>query len=318
MASLGIALDHATRDVPEARAGEPVGELRRRLAGSRFESAAAVAVLDGDRLVGLVPIERLLAAEADARVDDVMDADPPTVHAGEDEEVAAWRMVHHGESSLAVVDDEQRFAGLITPNRMLSVLLVAHDEDVARLGGYLSSTARARLAAEEPVMRRLWHRLPWLVVGLLGAMASALVVGAFEEQLDRKVLVAFFVPAVVYMADAVGTQTEAVLIRGLAVGVEIRRVVRRELATGLVVGVVVAALFAPFTLLAWGDGDVAAAVGLALFASCSIATLVAMILPAAFQRFGLDPAFGSGPLATVVQDLLSIAVYLGVATLVVF
>lgn len=318
MAALGIALDHATRDVPVGRPDEPAAEVRGRMAGMTFRSAADVAVVDGERLVGLVTIERLIAAEPHGRVGDLMDADPPTVRAGEDAEVAAWRMIDHGESSLAVVDEDQRFAGLIPPNRMLSVLLAAHDEDVARLGGYLSSTARARQAAEEPVARRLWHRLPWLLVGLIGAMASALIVGAFEEQLDKKVLVAFFVPAVVYMADAVGTQTEAILIRGLAVGVELGRVVRRELVSGLVIGLIVALVFAPFTLLAWGDGDVAAAVSLALLASCSIATLVAMILPAAFQRLGLDPAFGSGPLGTVVQDLLSIAVYLGVAVLVVF
>ena len=318
MASLGIALDHATRAVPTAHPEQSVAEVRSGLAGRSFESAVDVAVLDGDLLAGVVPIERVLAAQPETRVGELMDPAPPVVTEREDEEVAAWQMVRHGESSLAVVDEDHRFVGLIPPNRMLAVLLTAHDVDMARLGGYLSGTTRAREAAEEPVARRLWHRLPWLLVGLLGAMASAVIVGAFEEQLNQKVLVAFFVPAVVYMADAVGTQTEAVLIRGLAVGVAVRTVVRRELVTGLVVGLAVAAAFLPFTLIAWGDGEVAVAVGLALFASCSIATLVAMILPAGFQRLGLDPAFGSGPLATVVQDLLSIAVYLGVAVLVVF
>jgi magnesium transporter len=68
------------------------------------------------------------------------------------------------------------------------------------------------------------------------------------------------------------------------------------------------------TKATWGDGGVAAAVALALFASCSIATLVAMALPWLFHRLGRDPAFGSGPLATVLQDLLSIVVYLAIAT----
>jgi Divalent cation transporter len=129
------------------------------------------------------------------------------------------------------------------------------------------------------VTQRLYHRLPWLLLGLVGAMTSALLVGAFEEQLDKKVLLAFFVPAVVYMADAVGTQTETVLIRGLSVGVTVREVALRELLTGAVVGAVVGAAFVPFALVGWGDGEVAAAVALALFASCSIATLVAMALP---------------------------------------
>jgi magnesium transporter len=117
------------------------------------------------------------------------------------------------------------------------------------------------------------------------------------------------VPGVVYMADAVGTQTETLLIRGLSVGVAVRTVIRRELVTGLTLGVIVAAAFMPFAWLVWGDVPAAATVALALLASCSIATLVAMLLPWTFQRLGRDPAFGSGPLATVVQDLLSIAIY---------
>jgi magnesium transporter len=118
------------------------------------------------------------------------------------------------------------FVGLVPPHRIVAVLLTEHDEDVARLGGCLASTENARQAAEEDVGRRLWHRLPWLLVGLAGAMASAAIVGAFEEQLEDNVLLAVFVPGVVYMADAVGTQTEALVIRGLSVGVSIRAILR--------------------------------------------------------------------------------------------
>jgi magnesium transporter len=302
--------------VPIARPAQSVGEARAALAGQEYECADDLAVLEGAALVGVVPIERLLGAPEQARIADVMDADPPVVAPGEDQEVAAWKMVKRGESSIAVVDAAGRFIGLIPPHRMLSVLLAEHDEDLARLGGYLAGTAQARRAAEEPVTRRLWHRLPWLLIGLLGAMASAVIVGAFEHQLEKKVLLAFFVPAVVYMADAVGTQTEAVVIRGLSVGVKLRPIVGRELTSGLMIGLVIGAAFFCFALIAWDDARVAAAVALALVASCSIATILAMALPWTFQRFGSDPAFGSGPLATVVQDLVSIAVYLAIATLI--
>jgi magnesium transporter len=226
-------------------------------------------------------------------------------------------MVDRHGSSLAVVDADGRFLGLIPPYRMLRVLLEEHEEDLARLGGYLAGTERARGAAEEPVAQRLWHRLPWLLVGLLGAMAATAIVGGFEHQLESNVLLAFFIPAVVYMADAVGTQTETVLIRALAAGVTVRSVLRRELLTGLVMGIAIGGAFLAFALVGWGDLEVAVAVALAMFASCSIATLVATALPAAFQRFGKDPAFGSGPLATVFQDLLSITVYLAIVVAVV-
>jgi magnesium transporter len=188
-------------------------------------------------------------------------------------------------------------------------LLTEHEEDVARLGGLRASTSLARAASEEPVRRRLWHRFPWLVIGLLGAMVSAVIVGAFEEQIREEVLLALFVPAVVYMADAVGTQTEAVVIRGIAVGVSIRDIVWRELAAGAIIGVLIGATFFAFALAVWGNGRIAATVAIALFISSSIATLVAMVLPYALARLGQDPAFGSGPLATVIQDLLSIVVY---------
>jgi len=124
------------------------------------------------------------------------------------------------------------------------------------------------------------------------------------------------VPGIVYMADAVGTQTEAVLIRGLSVGISMRQVIRRELASGLLVGLGIGIAVFGFVLAAWGDAPVAAAVGSALVVSCSLATLIATMLPWTFQRLGVDPAFGSGPLAIVIQDLLSIAVYLAFATLV--
>jgi magnesium transporter len=313
---LGVASEHATVRVPVAKPGDRVGAVRAALAGRAFDSAEEVAVLEGDRLVGVVPIELLLRADDDSRIADVMDSDPPQVEPGANQELVAWKMVNRGEATIAVVDEAGRFVGLIPPHRMLAVLLSEHDEDLARLGGYLASTRRARRAAEERVARRLWHRVPWLLVGLLGAMASAVIVGAFEGQLEKQVLIAFFLPGVVYMADAVGTQTETLVIRGLSVGVTVRSVVRRELVTGLAIGVAIAILFVPFALAAWGDAPVAVAVGIALLASCSISTVVAMALPLAFQRLGSDPAFGSGPLATVIQDLLSIAVYLGIATLI--
>ena len=310
---LGLAREHATHRVPTARAKQTVDEVRSSLAGQSFESASDVAVLDGDELTGLLPIERLLAVDGDALVEEVMDADPPTAAPDTDREAVAWEMINRGESSVAIVDSQGDFIGLVPPNRMLNVLMTEHDEDVARLGGYLASTDRARQAAEERVTRRLWHRLPWLLVGLVGAIASAGIIGAFEQELDSNVLLAFFIPGVVYMSAAIGTQTQTVLIRGFAVGVSLRHVLRRELISGALLSLAISAVFLPVAAGGWGDTDVALGVTLALFASSIAATLVAIALPWGFQRAGADPAFGSGPLATVIQDLVTIGIYFAVA-----
>jgi magnesium transporter len=305
---------HATARVPALSPSQSAGEARSYMVGKHFDLLDEIVVLDQGRLVGLVTLSRLLEAPEVTLLEDLADPDPVVMRPGESEERAAWAMVHREQRNLAVLATDGTFVGLVPSPRLIGRLLAQHDEDAARLGGYLASSGRARLAAEERISRRLLHRLPWLLVGLVGAMASAVIVGAFEAQLDEKVLLAFFVPAVVYMADAVGTQTETLLIRGMSVNIDMRKVVRRELFTGVLIGALVGIAFFPFALIGWGDADVALAVALALTASCSIATSVATILPRLLNRLGSDPAFGSGPLATIVQDLLSIVVYLAIAT----
>jgi magnesium transporter len=314
---LGIASELLVETVPHVHPAATATEIRQLLVGPRWAAVADVVVTDGDRLVGLIRLEDLLAAPGESQARELMDADPPCIGPGIDQEVAAWKAVHHAESSLAVVDDEHRFLGLIPPHRLLEVLLEEHDEDLARLGGFLHVTEVARRASEESVLRRLRHRLPWLMLGLAATFAAAAVVAAFEVRLQSNLTLAFFLPGIVYMADAVGTQTETLVVRGLSVGVPIAAVIRRELLTGVLIGVLLAMGFFPVAVGVWGDRDVAVAVAIALAAASACATGVAMTLPALLSRLGLDPAFGSGPLATVVQDLLTIVIYFALASAIV-
>ena len=308
----GEGIDPST--IPTASPTDPAAAVAGRLSGRLYENATDIVVLDGRRLVGIVPIERLLAAPPATLVSDLVDE--PVVTDGVDLEPAARLAAARGNRVAAVVRDGE-FVGLVGPRELLQVLEHEHEEDLARLGGYRLGAAMAERAADESLSRRLWHRLPWLGIGLAGAMGSAVIVGWFEDELRREVLLALFIPAVVYMADAVGTQTETLVIRGMAAGIPIRKVFARELATGVITGALIGAAFFPFALALWGDAGVAASVALALGVSCSIATLVAMVLPYALARLGRDPAYGSGPLATVIQDLLSVIVYFAIATALV-
>lgn len=304
------ASEHYTKSVPLAHPEETAGAIRERLLGRRYDAVAEIAVCDAQgRLMGLVNIEDLLAADAHTGVERIMDPAPPTIAPHVDQEVAAWEAIHRGESSLAVVDEERRFLGMIAAGRIMEVLLWEHHEDTARLGGFLRSRSASASATGESLRRRLWHRLPWLLLGLAGAVLSADVVGTFERQLQAHVMLAFFIPGIVYLADAVGTQTETLVIRGLSVGIEIERVFLRESVTGMVIGLLLASLMFPVVLWRWGEADVAFAVGVALFCSCSIASLLATLLPWSLQRLHRDPAFAAGPLATVLQDLLSVLIY---------
>jgi magnesium transporter len=311
------ALAYATQRVPIASPFDLAADVLSRLRGPQdYESIAEVAVVDGERLIGVVRLEDLVVSPAQTPIADFMDPDPPSVRPGADQETAAAKAVQHQECSLAVIDEGGRFMGLIPPHRMLSVLLEEHREDLARISGYLHESARARGASEEQLLKRFWHRFPWLLAGLAAAMAAAAMVAAFEQGLATHLELAFFVPGVVYIADAIGTQTETLVVRGLSVGVSVAAVMRRELITGVALGVVLGAIAYPVVAL-WLDPQIALTVSVSLMAASTVATGVAMALPWLFSTLDIDPAFGSGPLATVIQDLLSIAIYFGFGTLFV-
>lgn len=247
----------------------------------------------------------------------LVDDDVPIVGPEEPPERAAWLMVHHQAHIVVVVDEARRFEGVIPAARVAEVLVRAHEQDLARLAGFVHDTTTARLSSTESVSRRLWHRTPWLLIGLAGAFLAASIVGGFESSLAANVELAFFLPGIVYLADAVGTQTETLIVRALSVGVSVRDVVWREIVTGLSLGVLLAAVALPVgALLFAAAGDVAVVVALALFSASTIATVIAMVLPVVFHHSGIDPVFGSGPLATVIQDLASIVIYFGFATLI--
>lgn len=312
------ASEHHTRNVPVVSPTDSVEIVWQRLRGQLFDSASEIVVCDNvGRLMGLIRLEKLLSSAASVLVSELMDKMPAVVTPGVDQEVAAWHAIRHNQACLPVVDGQYRFQGMITPQRILEVLLWEHDEDSARLGGVLVNSMAAQSASSEPIRRTLMHRLPWLLAGLLGAMLSADLVGMFEAQLRANLILVFFVPGIVYLADAIGTQTETLVIRGLSVGIQIERVFIREVATGLLLGLLLGSLLFPLVFLHWGRADVALAVAIALFGACSVASIIAMALPWLLQRLGQDPAFAAGPLATVIQDLLSVLVYLLVCRAVV-
>ena len=183
--TLETAVELIERSVPVVSPDATAAEVRRDLEGRRFGSATHLAVCSDGRPEGVLRIEDLLAAPPDARAADLMDPEPPVLAPDVDREVAAWRAIHHGESALAVAGEDGRFLGIIPPHRLLAALLWEHDEDMARLGGYLHDTESARTASVEPVMRRFWHRLPWLLIGLAGAFLASYIVGSLRVSSKR-------------------------------------------------------------------------------------------------------------------------------------
>jgi magnesium transporter len=302
----------------EARAGaqETAASVLARLAREKPASVELLCVVDAAGvLLGALPVGRLFGLPDGARVGEVMDPAFPRVDPDADQEAAASLALHHGVDTLPVVDGGGRLLGVMRSQALLQVLRREHVEDLHRLAGIQRETSRARHAIEDPPLRRMRHRLPWLLVGLAGSMVATAAMAGFEATFQAQIAVAFFVPALVYLADAVGTQSEAIAVRGLSLTrAGIGHLLASELRTGMLIGAVLGvASFVP-VFVAFGDARLAAAVATSIFAAGSIAAAIGLLLPWALARLAIDPAYGSGPVATIVQDTLTILVYLAVVT----
>jgi magnesium transporter len=305
---------HLVASYPRARAGETAGAVLARIAAEKPASVELVLVLGADgRLSGVVPLQRLFAAGANTPLSRIQDTRFPHVSPEDDQEHAASLALHHGVDALPVLDPDRRPLGVMPAQALLQVLRREHVEDLHRLAGISRETAKARHAIEDPPLRRVHHRLPWLLVGLVGSGVATAAMASMERTLEAHVAIAFFVPALVYLADAIGTQTETVAVRGLSLThAGLAPLLMDELRTGLLIGLILGLLsFGPIWL-AFGDLRLASAVAISIVAAGTLANGIGLLFPWLLQRLDFDPAYGTGPASTVVQDVCTILVYFGV------
>ena len=305
---------HVVASVARAHPEETAAQALARMTAEKPTSVELLLVVDAHgKLVGVVPMAKLFALDGATPLSEAVVRDFPSVAPNVDQEHAASLALHHGVDALPVVDAEGCPLGVMPSQALLQVLRREHVEDLHVLSGIRRETAFARHAIEDPPLRSVRHRLPWLLAGLAGSALATAAMASFEATLRQTIAVAFFVPAIVYLADAIGTQSEAIAVRGLSLTRSgIAHLLSAELRTGMLLGAILGAISFPFVLGAFGDLRLAGAVAAALFAAGSIAAIVGLLFPWLLARMRRDPAYGSGPIATIVQDVLSLLVYLGV------
>ncbi|MBR0683031.1 magnesium transporter [Roseomonas eburnea] len=300
-----------------ARPDETAAAVRARLVRDRYAAIDPVFVLDAGRaLLGTVRLALLLAAAEETPIAELTVENPAHVPASASREEAASVAIRANAACLAVLDQSGAFLGALTANAVMAILRDEHLEDLHHMAGILGRSEQAKAALTAAPHRRALFRLPWLLVGLAGSAAATGLMAGAEAELTANIAVAFFIPAIVYLADAIGTQAEAVAVRGLSLtDGSTWRLLLGELGTGALLGLILATVGFGAVWAVFGDLRLAGAVSGAVAAAGTIATGVGFLLPWAFQRAGLDPAHGSGPVGTVVQDMLSLAVYLGLVGL---
>lgn len=156
----------------------------------------------------------------------------------------------------------------------------------------------------------LHMRIPSLIIGLFLGIMLSFTTSRFEEVLANNIEIAFFIPFIVYMADAVGTQTQNIYVRDLKTGhASFKKYLIKETSLGFLLGVLSSIVVGVITFVWFASIRLTMSVSLAMFGAILMAPLVSLLVTKIFQLEHNDPAVGSGPIATVIQDTLSIFIY---------
>lgn len=269
---------------------------------------------DEDKLIGVVPLQRLITMKRFTPIMDVIDSDIPSVPAEMDQEDVARLFKKYDLVSVGVVDGEQHLLGRITFDDVVDAIQEETSEDIYRIAG---------LGEDDTVFNNttdsVKKRLPWLYLNLLTALASVLVIGFFEDTIKIMVALVFFMPVVAGLGGNAGSQALTLIVRGMALG-EItfenaRRALLRQVAVGIVNGVAVGIIIG---LIAWlwkGIPVLGLVLGLAMIISIFTGTVVGALIPLALRRLKLDPALGSHIFLTAFTDAFGFLSFLGLATI---
>jgi len=309
-ASKETAASHMVTHIPRATADTLVNTVIQSLRGQKFECADTVFVTDAEgRLEGIVRINDLLA-DGERQIVEIMEPEHKAVRCGDDQEQIAMLAMQLNMIAVPVVDDDERLIGAVPPEALFKILRAEHMEDLQRLAGIAPHEHGPVIALDAPLHDRIRRRLPWLVFGLLASSVITFVMAEFEQTLSSNVAVAFFIPALVYIAGAIGAQAVSVAVRGLsAENISITGLLHDELVIGMAIGASLGLISFILVFVAFGDGVLSLAVGLAVLGGGTVSAVVGFGLPWVFMRFGSDPALGSGPICTIIQDVASLFIY---------
>lgn len=304
------AASHLVTGIPRATPETPVSEVIAALRGGRYDCADTVFVTDSDgKLEGIVRINDLLA-DGDRAIRDIMEPEHEAVRADDDQEQIAVLAMRLNMIAVPVVDADGRLIGAVPPEALFRILRAEHMEDIQRLAGIGRHEKGAMVALDAPLYDRFRRRLPWLLFGLAASSGITFLMAGFEKTLEANVAVAFFVPALVYIAGAIGTQAVSVAVRGFAAQtVPIGRLLAQELLIGAAIGASLGAVTWVAVYLIFQHAALSFAVGGAVFAGGLLSAVVGFMLPWLFERLGSDPAMGSGPVCTIIQDGTSLLIY---------
>ncbi|MEN8201886.1 MAG: magnesium transporter [Bacteroidota bacterium] len=265
-------------------------------------------VSDENVLLGILSLKALLLASASTRIKDIYDAEVRSVQTDTSSEEVAQIMEKYDLIVLPVIDSIGRLMGRITIDDIVDVI-----RDEAERDYQLASGITTDVETTDSPGRLSRARLPWLIIGLLGGIVVAAVIGRFEEDIQINPEMAFFIPLIAAMAGNVGIQSSAIIVQGIAsnsLGLESTyRKLGKELLVSLLNGLILSGLLFLYNFFISQNLALTFTVSSSLFVVIIFAALFGTLIPLALNKIRIDPALATGPFITTMNDIMGLFIY---------
>ncbi len=313
-----MAAFHVSLTVDEA-----IDELRR--TAQDKESIETCYCLDDKRkLVGLLPLRKLIVAKKGTLLSDVMMGDDHiiSVKTHDDQETVAEIVRKYDLLSVPVVDNENRLVGIITIDDIVDVIQEENTEDFEKMALLLPSEDDY---LKTGVFKLMKNRIVWLLILMISATFTGKIIENFEGKLAAIAGLTACIPMLMDTGGNAGNQVSTLIIRGLALGTvkakDYFKVLWKEIRVAVMCGAILAvANFGRMLLLnaihfSNTEVNVILVVCLAMTCAVIIAKTIGCTLPIVAKSMHLDPALMAGPMITTIVDALTLLIYFGIATI---
>ena len=283
------------------------------------ETVTNLYILDAERrLSGVTSLRRVITAQPDTYIRDIMETDLVTVPPEIDQEKVARVISRYNFLAMPVVDEQQKLLGIITVDDAMDVLTEENTEDILRFGGVDQGSDQPYFTI--PLYKVLRSRFGWLLLLMVADTLTGTVMRMFDVQLAAVVSLSFYIPLLIGTGGNTGAQTVSTIIRGLAVQDirfrDIFRVLRREFLGGLLLGLALSIVAGARAYIWDGSLELALVIGLSIIIICTWANLMGSLIPLVATKIGIDPAVVSAPMISTLVDASGLFLYLTIATLI--
>lgn len=284
-----------------------------RLQAEEMDEIYYVYVVDNDnKLKGVFPLKTMVTHPSVSKIKHVMETDPVSVKDDTPIEDVALDFEKYNLVAMPVVDSIGRLLGRITVDDVMDQVREQSERDYQ-----LASGLSTDVETDDTMFKQTKARLPWLLIGVIGGIATSWILGLFDESFANNPILALFIPLIAAMGGNVGIQSSAIVVQGLANGslemTDASKQIFKELGVGLLNATILSLVVFGYNLFSYGLQEVATmAVALSLFAVVIFASVFGTFVPLTLERLKIDPALATGPFITITNDIIGMVIYMSI------